>query len=177
MGSTNCCYALIFTSLICISFASLVFSLRFRPSDNISLTSSGVVKCSEINENGTKSPWHFFVQTANREMFEGSVSEMSRSGDGKAPSQSKTITCQDKYEDDLNQVTCTICIYSEILQDGSHLRQGQLSDLSLNDCMDRNFSVNEGGMKKFDYLPVCFVKHSACGESQDCGSNFLIKTK
>lgn len=92
----------------------------------------------------------FYVPIDDRQMYEEGirdyVAQMGASND------QFSVVCTETREKD---VKCELCLYNEVSEDRKHVRQGQVLDTMLLECIEGKFSQGSI-MPNSQYHPICY---------------------
>lgn len=95
----------------------------------------------------------FYVPENDKHMYEEGVRDyLQKMG---APAEQLSVVCEELKGN--KDVKCELCLYNEISADQKHVRQGQVIDAMLLQCM-RGIFDQAAVMNKSHYYPICYPR-------------------
>ncbi|PFH34310.1 hypothetical protein BESB_074620 [Besnoitia besnoiti] len=92
----------------------------------------------------------FYVPVDDQQMYEEGIKDyLSQMG---ASSDQFSVVCVEAKDKD---VKCELCLYNEVSEDRKHVRQGQVLDTMLLECIEGKFTQGSI-MANSQYHPICY---------------------
>lgn len=92
----------------------------------------------------------FYVPLADKQMYEEGIRDyLAQIG---SSSDQVSVACVETKETD---VECELCLYNEVSEDRRHVRQGQVLDTMLTECIEGRFKQGST-MANSQYHPICY---------------------
>ncbi|RQX72745.1 hypothetical protein TGCAST_313640 [Toxoplasma gondii CAST] len=92
----------------------------------------------------------FYVPADDRQMYEEGIRDyVAQMG---ASNEQFSVVCTETREKD---VKCELCLYNEVSEDRKHVRQGQVLDTMLLECIEGKF-IQGSVMSNSQYHPICY---------------------
>ncbi|PHJ22988.1 transmembrane protein, partial [Cystoisospora suis] len=92
----------------------------------------------------------FYVPLSDAQMYEEGIKEyLSHVG---SQAEQFSVVCVGTQE---KEVKCELCLYNEVSEDRKHVRQGQVLDAMLLQCIEGKFSQGSA-MTNSQYHPICY---------------------